>query len=138
MRAAVAHDGTQNLTGRDLARRAGVSNSSAIRVLPELEATGILEMRRVGAYGLYDLRTDQSAVSFIRHDARCHGYVVQVAFRRSEQGGAFVTLNGRGLEDPLGGMWVDGLVQRISEAFGESVDVAIEMRRPSALRGLMD
>ena len=49
-----------------------------------------------------------------------------------------MTLNGRGLEDPLAGMWMNELVERLEQAFGEKVDVAVEQRQPSALRGLMD
>ena len=150
------HEGRQNLTGRDLARRAGVSKTSAIRVLPELETTGILDVRPVGNYRLYDLRrdhvlagplealfddelhADQAMVTFVRQRARDQGHVVKVRMWRSDSGEAFVTLNGRSLAGFRGQLWVERLVEEIENRFGEAVDVAVEARRPSALRGLMD
>ncbi|MGH2684315.1 MAG: hypothetical protein ACRDJP_02480 [Actinomycetota bacterium] len=116
LRALLTHDGTENLTARDVARRAGIAHTSFDD----------------------ELHLDEAMIAFVRRRARERGRVLQVHLRRSAEDEAFLALNGRGLEGFEAQLWVEGLRQELAEVFGESVDVAVEARRPSALRGLMD
>jgi hypothetical protein len=133
-----------------------VAHTSAQRVLPELDAAGIVETRRYRDQAIYDLRADhalgpslaalfddelhldETMIAFVRRLARDRGRVVRVRLRRSVEGEAFVTLNGRGLEGFAARMLVERLEDELADTFGEVVDIAVEARTPSALRGLMD
>jgi hypothetical protein len=81
---------------------------------------------------------DEKVIAFIRGRARERGTVVRVVLRRSAEGVLVITLNGRGLDGWEARMWLDRLQGEIVERFGEEVDLAIERREPSALRGLGD
>jgi hypothetical protein len=85
-----------------------------------------------------ELHIDEALIAFVRRRAREQGRVIRVSFRRSGHGDAFISLNGRGMEGFAAQLWVEGLRNELAELFGESVDVAVEARRPSALRGLTD
>lgn len=154
LRALVLDDGEHSLSGRDLARRAGIAHPTAFRVLRDLERVGIVRAHRTRVMGVFDINLDhylapaiellfdeevhveQAIIGAIRHALRERHRTAGITLRRLETTGAIdVVLKSRRLDAAQDGMWLERLADEIGGRFGEEVDIRVARRGFDVLRG---